>query len=446
MDLTINTSLRTTLSQKMLLSTKILQMSTQELIDYLKELSVENPVVELEEQQFENLMKQKIDWLTLNDEQNKDYYREEKSAKNEPENYAEYPRETLREHLLSQVNILPLEPWKLETAHYVIECLDRNGYLCDDIGYIAQTLHLDEARVREVLDIVKSLEPAGVGASGLKECLLLQLGRLGIKCPAAERIISDELEALGKNQINIIAKKLKISVAEAAKASGVIRSLNPKPGNSFASERKPEYIIPDILISENKGNFDISLNESGLPVVSINNFYKTILRTECQDDAKKYVCDKIRQAEWVVKCISRRGFTLTKTLEVITELQKGFFDQGPGNLVPMTLDDIAKRIGVHDSTVCRATKNKYIQCRWGVFPLSYFFSAAVHTKGEVSTEKIKSLIKRIVDGEDRQKPLSDREITEALGKRSIDISRRTVSKYREALGIAGAAGRREFKE
>lgn len=458
MDLILTTSQKLMLSQKMMQSAEILQMSSQELVEYMKELSIENPVVEYEEKTPEethfDLVKKKLEWLDATDEQNKIYYREEKDeeSNNDMWNFKENVGENLEEYLLSQINVLPIKKNRMRVAHYLVECINSNGYLDDTIENIAQRLHVQDLVVQEMLSLIQSLEPLGVGARDLKECLMIQIKACEIRNPLAEAIIEHDLEILGKNQLPLIAKKYKTPLEKVTEACALIKSLNPKPGNSFASNKNLEYITPDVLVVKEKGEFQIILNDSYFPKVRINTYYKNIITEDSSDKAKDYVCDKMKQAEWAIKCISKRNTTLLKTVTVIVDLQKAFFERGPGHMHPMKLMDVAERIEMHESTVSRAVRDKYIQCSWGVFALGTFFNTGVSSKdaggGEekITPETIKMKMKEIIRKENKQCPFSDREITEKLNEMGIEISRRTVAKYREAIGILGATGRREYEK
>ncbi len=451
MDLSLSTSQKLLLSQKMLQSTEILQMSSAELLDYVKEASVENPVMELEDKHDDNekfdLLKRKIDYIEASDEQNRTFYTQEKDDEDENDDwkFKQNPGQTLEEYLSEQLEVLPLDKKSMSIGHYIIGCINGNGYLDVSAEEIAKSLKTDISQIQRVLDIIKKFEPTGVGASNLKECLNMQLDKIGCTNETTRAIINDYLELLGKNQIHIIAKKLKKTTEEVIDAACIIKNLNPKPGNSFDSGKSLDYIVPDALVVEKDGNFEIILNDSYLPNISINSFYKSIIKTSNDTEAKEYVSQKIQQAEWIMKCISKRSSTLRNTLEVIVDFQKDFFSKGNGNLKPMCLNDAASILGVHESTISRAVKDKYLQCRHGIFPLNYFFKAAVPTSTSsegVTSEKIKLMIKEIIENEDKSSPLSDRAITEKLNEEGVDISRRTVAKYRESMGILGTSGRK----
>lgn len=450
MDLMLNTSQKMLMSQKMLQSTEILQMSSSELLDYVKEISVENPVVDYEEktdeqEKFDRLRK-KLDYLDASDEQNRTYYAEDKDDENENDDwkFKGSPSQSLESCLLEQINVLKCKPCVKKIGTYIIGCLDQNGYLKETPEEIAEVFGIRKEYVIQALDLVKSFEPAGVAAKDLKECLLIQLKRNNISNPLAEKIINGCLEMVGKNQIHLISKKLKACQEDVSEAISLIKKLNPKPGNSFDSGKSLEYITPDAIIVKGKDGYEIILNDRFFPNIGINTYYRSMLDKNSDGETKEYVLNKIKQAEWVITCINKRNSTLMKTLKCIVDIQKDFFDYGAGYIKPMCLNDVAKVIEMHESTVSRTIKQKYIQCCHGVFPLSYFFQSSISSdSGEkVTPEKIKLLIKEIVENEDPSSPLSDRAITEILNGKGIEISRRTVAKYRGMLGMHGTSGRK----
>ncbi|MBR5468807.1 MAG: RNA polymerase factor sigma-54 [Firmicutes bacterium] len=451
MDLTLNTSQKLLLSQKMLQSTEILQMSSTELADYIKEAAVENPVMELEEKQDDSekfdLLRKKIDYINESDEQNRTYYTQEKDDEDENDDwkFKQNSGQSLEEYLSEQLNCIPFDKNRLAIGHYIIGCINSNGYLEVPPEAIAKNLKADVQTVKDLLGIIKTFEPTGVGASSLQECLELQLDKVGCKDDTARAIVRDYLELLGKNQLHVIAKKLRTSLDDVIEASAKIKSLNPKPGNSFDSGKSLDYITPDALIHEKDGAFEIILNDHYMPGISISSFYKTIVKDSDDTEAKNYINEKIRQAEWIMKCISKRNSTLKNTIEVIVDIQNEFFLNGKGSLKPMCLNDVAAALGIHESTVSRAVKDKYVQCRHGIYPLNYFFKVALpsaDSSGSLTAEAIKLMIKNLIDEEDNSSPLSDREITEKLNDSGISISRRTVAKYRESMGILGTSGRK----
>ena len=449
MDLVLNTSQKLLMSQKMLQSTEILQMSSAELLDYIKEMSVENPVVDYEERQDDSekfdIIRHKLDYLDASDEQNRTYYTDQKrdESENDDWKFKENIHESLEDYLMEQVNMMRCSKEIQRMASYIVGSTDGNGYLKEDILEIAYILKMSKEQAMQVLAMVQEFEPAGVCARNIKECLKIQLRRKKIGNKTAEKIIDECLEMLGKNQLHLIAKKLKVSSAEVSEAVAIIKKLNPKPGNSFDSGKNFEYIVPDAIAVKGENGYEIVLNDKFFPNIGINGYYKAMISSN-DDKTKDYIQNKIRQAEWVITCIGKRNTTLMKTLECIVDLQRDFFDHGVGHMKPMCLSDVAQVIGMHESTVSRSIKQKYLQCRHGVYPLGYFFQTCVTTVSEenITPGRIKMMIKEIVEGEDRKSPFSDREITEKINQAGVNISRRTVAKYREAMGILGTSGRK----
>lgn len=454
MDLKLEVSQKLKLSQNMMISAEILQMSSNELIEYIKEFSEENPVVECEENnniddKFE-MMKEKLEWLQSSDFQNNTYYNDDEKDSDDWK-YKEIQGESLFEYLMSQLNVLNLEREVFIIAKYIIQNMDSNGYVresSDDLYKIFKPFNIDRITIEEAFAIVQTFEPLGVGAKSLSECLMIQLRAMDKRNELAEIIVEKELENLGKNKIPTIAKNLKAKVEDVMEAVAVIKNLNPKPGNSFVSDRNFNYIIPDVIVEENyDGNFNIIIEDNSLPVIKIGEQYKNIMSYDIPDETKEYVCKKVKQAEWVISCITKRQQTLRKTMETIVDTQKEFFKKECGELKPMRLIDVAKKIDMHESTVSRAIKEKYVQCSHGVYPLSRFFiKGIVKDEGSdmTSSDTVKKKIKSIIDNENKKSPLSDRVITEMLNDEGIEISRRTVAKYRESLNLPTASGRKEF--
>lgn len=456
MELSINISQKLTLSQRMVLSAKILQMSSLELNDYLKELSESNPIIEYTEKETEqdkfDTLRKKLEWLDAGDEQNRYYYKEDRedAASNDNWNFRINDRSTLEEYLLSQINTQKLPKSIKKAAEFAIKSLDENGYLKETAESISVFCRVPEKDAQKALTLVKSLDPLGICAHDLKECLLIQLLAESHPDQTAVEIVRSHLELLAKNQMKTISKLMDTPIETVLGSVQKIKALNPRPGNAFSDNDSPNYIIPDAYIYKNSaGSYEINLSDYYSPSLKINSYYKDILKISNDTCAKEYVSNKMNQAEWVMKCISRRNTTFISTLKMIVDKQYDFFENGVGHLAPMKLSDISDSLNIHDSTVSRAIRNKYIQCRHGIFPVEYFFTYAVSSSpneasSSVSQECAKNKIKEIIRNENKHKPFSDREISELLAKEGISISRRTVAKYREAMEIGGTSIRKEF--
>lgn len=437
----------------MVLSAKILHMSSVELNDYLKELAQNNPVVEYDEKEPSedrlDTLRKKLEWLDSADEQNRYYYSQDKEDEGENWNFAVMQEETLEEHLLAQINTQRLRHEVSLAAEFAVKSLDVNGYLKETPESISRLTGIDMEYTKEAVSLLKTLDPAGVGASDLGECLKIQLTAAENPNETAIAIVTGCLDELAKNQLKSIAKKLGVTLDDVVAAVKEIKSLNPRPSRGFSTNESLSYITPDAYIYKNAdGGYDITLNDYYSPSLKINSYYKTIVKNSDSAEAKEYINDKLSQAQWVIKCIDKRNSTLLSTLGLIVSIQKDFFDSGTASLVPMKLSDISEKLGVHESTVSRAIRDKYIQCSWGIFPISRFFSSSLAKKGEenaeISQDSVKQRIKEIIDNEDKKKPLSDRAIGEMLEKDGITISRRTVAKYREAMDIPGTSVRKSY--
>ena len=327
------------------------------------------------------------------------------------------------------------------------------GYLEESIETIASYFGTDTELVEDLLSDLQALDPSGVCARSLEECLKLQLERRNMLTPVLESIIDNCLEMVARNQIPAIARKLRLSPAETAGYCQIIKSLNPKPGVSFSSRDQLRYIIPDVTIVKFKDHFDILLNESMYPTIELNSYYRQMNQNPESSELKEYLGNKIRQAEWVKQCVTQRGKTLMQVSRAILEHQEEFFTFGPAHLSPLRLADIAQELDIHESTVSRAVSKKYLQCSWGVYPMNYFFSRSVAVQESSGNENgaqsvtaadIKRVLREIIEEENKKKPYSDRLLGEKLAERGISISRRTVAKYREEEGIADASGRKEY--
>lgn len=463
MDISLELSQKQILSQHMVQSMEILQMSAQELENYLEVLSLENPVIELDTPapvdtgQKETDLQRKLDWLESTDLQNRVYYQQEREAENREANWHDITQneEDLHEYLLSQLLLSEISDADHTILKFMIESLDSRGYFVEDTGYLASLFHTTEKHIEKLLSMIQSLDPSGVGARDLKECLLIQLNRKTDFSnmeddSLVETLIRDHMDDIAKNHLHDIAKKLQVTQKEILAACEQIRNLNPKPGSSFSSREQLRYIIPDVIIVKLEDTFEILINEYQYPSFSISGYYKHLMDTTNDDQAKEYLQKKVQQAEWVQSCISQRTSTLKRVVQVLVEKQYQFFQYGIGHKSPLRLTDIAQELNLHESTISRALRGKYLQCSWGVFPLNYFL-ASIATKNSSSPEDamtpehVKAKIRHIIDTEDKKKPFSDKAISDKLIEMGIEISRRTVNKYRQEMGLPDKSGRKEWE-
>ena len=454
MDIRLTVTQTQVLSQKMIQSMEILQMSCQELNEYIKEVALENPVVDIEEgyevtDKASDLVK-KLEWLDSIDERHRIYYRQEYGEDSEDKrlmDYSENIGEELSEYLLHQLLTVELTDLEYDVIQYMVYSLDSKGYIEEELSDIARRFDTTIAFVEKQLKLLQSLDPAGVCARNLGECLLLQLNREHEKDSIACTIVSEYLEFLGKNQLHVIAKKMKLPLEDIIKACEHIKELNPKPGSGFDTRGYLKYITPDVTVVRLSNYYEILLNEYTYPKIGINHFYKQVLEKETSKETQSYIVDKIRQAEWIQNCIGQRNSTLMRVSKTIVDYQNAFFEFGTGHLKPIRLQDVARMLEIHESTVSRAIRDKYLQCSWGIFPMKYFFSKSISAERsgvKITMEQVKNTLIAVIEEEDKKKPLSDRAITERLVERGVKISRRTVAKYREELGIKDASGRKRF--
>ena len=459
MDLKLQVKQTQTLSQRMIQSAEILQMTSQELNTYINELALENPVIDIvepptAEEQRESIEQQ--EWLNSFNEEN--YYLYQRQNNDDDYDFKSSwnintdDGETLQDYLWSQLITENFTDQETEIIKFMLECLDNKGYLEESIETIASYFGTETEVVEDLLSDLQALDPSGVCARTLEECLKLQLERRDMLTPVLESIIDNCLEMVAKNQIPAIARKLRLSPTETAGYCQIIKSLNPKPGVSFSSRDQLRYIIPDVTIVKFKDHFDILLNESMYPTIELNSYYRQMNQNPESSELKEYLGNKIRQAEWVKQCVTQRGKTLMQVSRAILEHQEEFFTFGPAHLNPLRLADIAQELDIHESTVSRAVSKKYLQCSWGVYPMNFFFSRSVavqESSSESGTQSvtaadIKRVLREIIEEENKKKPYSDRLLGEKLAERGISISRRTVAKYREEEGIADASGRKEY--
>ena len=356
--------------------------------------------------------------------------------------------ETLQEHLLWQISLLQLVESDLQIALQIIGMLDDRGFLVGDnpSEEIAIRIGVRVDHVERVLSMVQRLEPIGVAARDLKECLLVQLDAKGIKHELAERLISHYLPELERRNLQLIAKKEEVDLTTVVEALEIVRSLDPRPARNFGGENSV-YITPDIYVYRIGEDYQIVLNEDGLPKLRIANYYRSALSEGKDRDAKRYMKDKLDSAKWLLLSIHRRQQTIYKVVESILKFQRDFFDKGIDHLKPMILRDVAQDIDMHESTVSRVTSNKYVHTPRGIFELKYFFSSSVGSASggeDLSSASVKYRIKTIIEGEDSKRPYSDQAIVKILAKDDIKIARRTVAKYREAMGILSSSKRKKL--
>nr|MBF0222956.1 RNA polymerase factor sigma-54 [Desulfobulbaceae bacterium] len=461
---------------------KLLQLSRLELSETIQQEIEQNPVLEegntTEDSSHESLQDQvagevpdpggekttevsldgdsglkEIDWSDYENEY-------ESSGSFRPKDGAEMPsrldiltkKTGLEDHLMWQLKFINLTDQELDVGSFIIGNLNRDGFLEVDDDDIARQTNSAPETVQKMLAIVQDMDPSGVAARNIKECLLLQLSHLKLSESPATEIVRDQLNYLETRNYAAIVKATKYSLKEVLAAIDVITGLNPHPGRAFSTD-EPHYIIPDVYVYKMDGEYVIMLNDDGLPRLKISNFYRDILKDKkdmpgVKGETKTYIQEKLKSAMWLIKSIQQRQRTIYKVVESLIKFQYEFFEKGPSELHPLILRDVADDISMHESTISRVTTNKYVHTPQGIYELKYFFNSSIaRTDGEdaMASESVKVRMRQIIQAENPEKPLSDMAITNFFEKSNIQIARRTIAKYREQLGILPSKYRKKPK-
>jgi RNA polymerase sigma-54 factor len=464
------------LSPQQIQMIKLLEIPSMQLEQRIKKEIEENPALEEgadmdADEPFENKPVEEDKDFSLNEYSNTDdipSYRLNANNYTKGELKPDIPfsvGSTFQDYLETQLGLRNLDEKKLMLADYLIGNLDDDGYLrrkleaiVDDLDFTLN-IKTTEEELLETLHIIQDLEPAGVGARDLQECLVLQISAKDLNNPAisrAKKILKNHFEEFTKKHFDKIIARLCITEAQMKEAVDEILKLNPKPGGSYSDphSKVAEHIIPDFILEESDGELQLNLNSRNIPELRLSRTYSDMLdsysknkNNKQQKDAVNFVKQKLDSARWFIDAIRQRQNTLMVTMESIIELQHSYFQEGDETLLkPMILKDIADRTGLDISTISRVANSKYIQTHFGIFPLKYFFSEGMQTDSgeEVSTREIKKILEECITGESKRKPLTDDELADILQKKGYQIARRTVAKYREQLNIPVARLRKEL--
>ncbi len=440
------------LSQQQLQSVELLQLSTLELEAYIRELALDNPLVEPEEpfsapDPPEHDLLDKLRWLEENDRQNC-FYQHVGEEELDPLALIGTDgglEETLFRFLSRQIYQLNLNENTAQTVRYLAACLDDNGYLRVPLEELSHNFGIPLSQLEEGLSILRSLEPAGVGAKDLSQCLALQLARIRVGGPALA-IVRNHLDLLAKRHYRAIAAQLGISVDEVQAAERMIHELEPRPGSAFPRSEQVQYILPDVFITEESGRFVARTRRGERPIFHINGYYRNLLAQSEDRDVKEYLSTKLRQAESVLWAVGQRESTLQRCSQAIADVQSEFFRRGPRALLPLRMVDVAQQMEVHESTISRTVREKYLQCVHGVYPMNYFFSrpaTAEEAEGGLGGTAARTLLRQLIDAENKTHPLSDQKLCERMAQEGCPISRRTVAKYREEMSLPSASARKQ---
>lgn len=420
MELTLNARQEQRLSAQAMLSLGILQMGAQELQDYLEQAVLENPTLEFPEPDGQ--------WNGT------------AWAAQRPEIAGERLDEvSLRQELRSQVHFSALSPDVARETAWIIDALDRDGYL-----RLPESAGEPNAAQRRALALVQSLEPAGVGARSLAECLLIQLRRAGGDA-LAETIVQNHLEDMAHSHYHHIAQATGASRDAVERACSVIRTLDPRPGAAYDTA-SAEDVRVDIAVVPGTDGLLAQLAPHSVPRLLLRADYAALRRRTDDADVAAYLDDQLSRARVLVDSLAHRRGTMERCAALLLERQRDFFTRGPENLRPFTMAEAADALGIHESTVSRLVKNKFLQCVWGVYPLSHFFSRAVGApEGNLTGETVRSRLRELIEREDGEQPYSDEALRALLLTHGISVSRRTIAKYRQSMGIPSAPGRRVLK-
>jgi len=359
---------------------------------------------------------------------------------------------TLSDHLLWQLNLTPMSETDRMIAMAIIDAIDAEGMLTLSVEDIAESLapqgEIEADEVLAVLHRIQHFDPLGVGARDLRECLLIQLRQLDTEEPAvrhARTIVDKHIQLLGAKDYATLMRRLHIGEPELKAAILCIQQLNPRPGSALSSGTA-EYVVPDVIVSKRNGRWLVELNPEISPRLRINAYYAQMIRRADSSADNVFLRDNLQEAKWFIKSLQSRNETLLKVARCIVERQQGFLEHGPEAMRPMILHDVATAVSMHESTISRVTTQKYMHTPGGIFELKYFFSSHVSTAagGECSSVAIRAIIRKLVSAEHPRKPLSDSKIASILEQQGINVARRTIAKYREALGIAPSNERKQL--
>lgn len=458
-----NMSLQQVLAPQLQQSLAILQAPMIELRNIIQQEMQTNPVIEeditepsIEDKQREmEDFKDEFEKLAKLDEEWRDYMAQSSSYSGRTADEEERRQfffdsivneETLQQHLLDQLNMLDLDQDDRRTAELIVGNIDDVGFLQTTPEEMSMNTGIPEENFRRMLDVVQGFHPVGVGALDLRDCLMIQLRRLGKENSAEYRIVENHLADLGKRRFPEIGRKLGMSPEQVQRHANMIGTLDPRPGQVFTPDPN-NYVLPDVNVEKISGEFTISLNGEQIPHLRISNTYKDLMSQEGNGaEVKDYIREKIRSGKFLIKSIHQRQQTIHNIATEIVKHQQEFLENGAAHLKPLTMVQIANIVGVHETTVSRAISGKYMSTPQGVFDMKYFFTPGYQTDAgqNMSNTSVKGSIAEMVKNEDTSSPLSDKDIVKILSERGIPIARRTVAKYRNELNILPSNLRKQY--
>ena len=354
--------------------------------------------------------------------------------------------QSLQDQLMEQLRLASTNKKTEELAELIIGSIDDTGYLRSILADLATVGEVDLKEMKKALSLVQSFEPPGIGAENLKESLLIQLKRQDNKNPLLTKLVRNHIDDIAANKLPIITKKLGISMDQLHDLLDKVRTLNPYPG-SIIAPNKPVFILPEVTIEEKDGKFSILSNEEHLPKLRISQLYLKLLEDpKTTQETKDYIREKLIKSKALMKSITQRQSTITQIAEVILDTQYEFFTNGVEHLRPLTMQQVADKLDIHETTVSRAIANKYIKTPFGLFEFRFFFSTGYHSNNgeDISSKSVMEKIRDLIAREDTEKPLSDLKLTNLLKEQGLSVARRTVAKYREEMGIPSSHLRKEY--
>lgn len=436
------------LSQSQVQSLNLLAMNNCDLKEFLDKEQLENPLLEMGDgtERYDHMISIG-NWMELSERKVDHTYN---NSEMEEESQFDIPasdKDAFIRNLKNQINQERFNQQENEVIEFLLQSLDSMGFIKTPVEELAKANGVSVEVVTVCLEEIYTLEPVGIGARSLEHCLTLQLEALGIDDETIYTMAENYLLDIASSKYNKIAKEMGISIVKVKENVKIIKSLNPRPMNGF-DEDTIEYIVPDVIFKKDDGKWDIIINDNWMGSIGISHMYQRLSSQKCDEKTREYYVEKLRKAQFILNCIEQRRTTIMNIANYVLSYQMEFFD-GVGSLKTLSLRQVADQIGVHESTVSRAIKDKYVQCPRGSYIFKSFFvggagssNNGIEGQQDTSREEAKSVIKKLVDEEDKSKPLSDSKLEALLKEKKIQVSRRTIAKYRDELGIPGTYERK----
>lgn len=454
---------------------KLLQLSRLELVDAIHQELEENPALEelqesvqhedtgsreeppepssepeTSEIKIEEKIGSDVDWDNYLGEYNSASKAQYESESKDAPKYEAFvsQKKSLDDHLLWQLLMTSPDKDTQEIGCLIIGNLSSDGYLTASVEEISEECGHSVELIIDVLEELQTFDPPGICARDLGECLLIQARHFNVETRLMKEIITNHMKELENKNYKAISKSLKVSIQSVISTVNIIKEFESKPGRPFSTD-EPHYITPDIYVYKEEGEFIVALNDDGMPRLRVNPYYRQALSKgqEIPSETRDYLQEKMRSAAWLIKSIHQRQKTIYSVMQSILKFQSEFFEKGIAHLKPMVLRDVAQDIGMHESTISRVTTNKYAYTPQGIFELKYFFNSSINRVhgSAIASASVQDKIKQIIEREDPKKPFSDEKIAKTLKEEAnIDIARRTVAKYREAMKILPSSKRKQY--